>query len=394
MQYMPNPGQPIPVPQFMPQSLSPYNPPQNPWMTGQVRLPDGSIVPARGSIQGGAANRPMNRGYSSSYQQHGGGYGSYGTVNPNPFQGMGYGGAIGGVNAPLYGGHATSIPIGTVGGYITAPGAQEARYRQAYAQAQAANQNRYNELVGTSIGAPTSVQKGQPMVQVGGKMVPQSQANIEQLNRDVAQRSNFAPALGGHYGRYARGMTGVEAMMDDVGGRYAQRTQQGRQDVNAMDSIRGEYDQRFNRNMGYVSELGEQDTKDINSRYDAQISKATADLAARGLSNSTVLANVAQNINKEREAELARLKDRLLRHKLDTDSQLSGDSLRFSEGQGDRRLRTNAALSGDEAQFWDNARRLGIDVDQRLSGDLLQLIEGVQQPYPDPMIRLRMQGLA
>jgi hypothetical protein len=341
-------------------------------------------------------NRGFERGsvpaeYSRASNFGGGGYGSYGGMQ-NPFAGMGYNGPIGGMNAPLYGGESTPINIGQVGGYIMAPGAQEARYRQAYAQAQAANQARYNELAGNSIGLATGVQDGRRMVQVGGKWVPQSGANVEQVNRELAQQSNFAPALGGYAGRYYRGMTGTEALMDDVGGRYADRTRRGMANVDAMDSLAGDYDERYKRNMGYVDQLGVQERRDIDERYDKAKSSAAADLAARGFSNSSVLPNVRASVERDRDAALGRLNDRLAQTRINNDASLSGDTLRFREGQGDRRLRTDAALSGDEAQFWDQARRYGIGLDSDLSGDLLRMIENVQDPYPDPAIRMRMQG--
>lgn len=273
--------------------------------------------------------------YSSDRSPGGGTDTTY--VPANPFAGMGYNGPIGGLNAPLYGGAATSIPVGTIPNFarinqINQLNAQLAQqYQQAYSQAREANQNRYNELVGNSagLGLPVGMLKGQRVVQINGRWVPASEVDESQLNSEVAQNSLTAPALGGYYGRYARGMTGADA----------------------LGSVADAYDQRTSRNLGYVDNMGQQERKDISERSEAELGARLTDLQRRGLTNSTVAATIRQGAEREKNNALGRLNDRLLETRLRTDMAASGDALSYRDSLGRLRLATDAGLSKDLLDF-------------------------------------------
>lgn len=309
---------------------------------------------------------------------------------------MGYnapGNPLNGGVSPLYGGFATQVNVGQVGGSIMAPGAQEARYRQAYAAAQQANQQRYSDILGGGSGVPIGQDsQGNPLVQINGRWIPQSQATPQQINAGVAQNSMFQPAVGGYYGRYARGMAGVDNMQGIEQG-YGQRAARGNQGVQQLQNMAGDYDQRFERNMGYIDQMGQQERKDLETDFKARERSAAADLASRGFSNSTILPNVRASVQRDRDSAIGRLNDRLAQQRLSADSQLSGDTLRYREGIGRLGIATDAQLSGDQLRYMDDRARMGIATDAQLSGDMLRFMENREDIYPDPNLRLRMQGM-
>jgi hypothetical protein len=277
-------------------------------------------------------------------------------VDPNPYAGMGYGAP----NTGLYGGAATPVNVGMVGGYQYAPGAQQSmnrrmaewgakEYQRAFNEARQANEARYGELVGTSAGAATGRANGKELLKIGGKWVPRDKVDASQINSEVAKNSLTAPALGGYYGRYARGQN----QLDQMGG------------------LANQYDQRLTRNLGYVDQMGQQERKDIETDATNQLAQQQSNLASRGLSNSTIQASIANEVNKQKQAQMGRLNDRMLGTKLQTDMAASGDALQFRDQYGRLRLASDAALSGD----------------------LMQLIERRNDTYPDlsPFMQAQQQ---
>ena len=99
--------------------------------------------------------------------------------------------------------------------------------------------------------------------------------------------------------------------------------------------ILGGYQSRYQRGMGMLSGLGQQEARDINELYDNQAAQARQNLTSRGLGNSTLLATMQQGADRERNAELGRLNERMRQQTLATDSGLSGDTLQFMERKND-----------------------------------------------------------
>jgi hypothetical protein len=101
-----------------------------------------------------------------------------------------------------------------------------------------------------------------------------------------------------------------------------------------LEGISG-YQSRLERNLGYLDSAGQQEAEDINEIYDNQGSKISQDLISRGLSASTIRPVMEMGNNRERVKDLGRLKERLLQQRVNVDSNLSGDQLRYMEARSD-----------------------------------------------------------
>lgn len=95
--------------------------------------------------------------------------------------------------------------------------------------------------------------------------------------------------------------------------------------------ILGGYQSRYERGLGMLAGLGQQEGRDINELYDNQASQQRQDLVGRGLGNSTVLDTMRMGNERERNADLGRLNDRVRQQAMSTDAGLSGDTMQFME---------------------------------------------------------------
>jgi hypothetical protein len=96
------------------------------------------------------------------------------------------------------------------------------------------------------------------------------------------------------------------------------------------------YQQRYERGLANLIGAGQQESKDINQRYDEQEARINNDLISRGLGNSTVKANMATGNDRERTADIGRLNERLRQEQLAVDAGLTKDVLDVMERKTDQ----------------------------------------------------------
>ncbi len=95
--------------------------------------------------------------------------------------------------------------------------------------------------------------------------------------------------------------------------------------------ILGGYQSRYERGLGMLAGLGQQEGRDVNELYDNQAAQMQQNLIGRGLGNSTVLDTMRMGNERERNADLGRLNDRVRQQAMSQDANLSGDTLQFME---------------------------------------------------------------
>jgi hypothetical protein len=95
------------------------------------------------------------------------------------------------------------------------------------------------------------------------------------------------------------------------------------------------YDDRWNRAMGQLEGVGNQQREDMNRRYDNNKGEIAQSLVARGMSNSTVKDNIEAGNERERNQASNRLEEALTRERLGYDTGLQGDLLQFMERRND-----------------------------------------------------------
>lgn len=88
---------------------------------------------------------------------------------------------------------------------------------------------------------------------------------------------------------------------------------------------------RYQRNLSMMGGLGQQEARDINEAADQSYARGQQDLIGRGLGNSTRLVNLRMGVDRERNADLGRLNERMRSQVMNADSGLSGDVLSFME---------------------------------------------------------------
>ncbi len=198
-------------------------------------------------------------------------------------------------------------------------------------------------------------------------------------------------------------------------------------------SVVGGYGARRNRALAMQSRLGIAEGIDIGEGYRKLGASQNANLASRGLSGTTIGANLAQGRQREKTLDMGRLSERLRSERIGLDTRLSGDALSAQERMGsagiDRRLGIDTArlgargragmgrlaagerigsqqlgaderlgltgaqsalrAYGDEINFGSGANdrrydmRMGrLGLDQSLVGGITGTIEGVDYPYP------------
>lgn len=122
------------------------------------------------------------------------------------------------------------------------------------------------------------------------------------------------------------------------------------------------FDDRYSRGMGYIDQMGQQERKDIDRSYKADLGTNAAKMASSGLGSSTIMANMNQGATQRRNQDVGRLDDRLTNMRLGTDAALSGDALGFGERSRGGRAALHTDLSGRETDFRerDTATRTGL----------------------------------
>lgn len=139
--------------------------------------------------------------------------------------------------------------------------------------------------------------------------------------------------VGGAGGGYGAGGGGGS----DAIGQFQQKMDQANQANEARyRDILGGYQSRYQRAMDMLNGLGQQEAKDINELYDNQAATQRQSLIGRGLGNSTVLDTMLAGSDRERNADLGRLNDRVRQQALNTDASMTGDTLQFMERRNDQ----------------------------------------------------------
>lgn len=91
--------------------------------------------------------------------------------------------------------------------------------------------------------------------------------------------------------------------------------------------IEGGYQERLQRNLGYLEDMGQRARREIQERSAADQARATQGLINRGLFNTTVMDTVGRGIREEEQQRMLDLEEMLNRRRVDIDAALSGDLL-------------------------------------------------------------------
>ena len=135
--------------------------------------------------------------------------------------------------------------------------------------------------------------------------------------------------------------------------------------------ILGQYQSRFDRNMGYVNSLGASETQAINSRAAQATAQADQGLIDRGLGNTTVRTAAMQGIEGDRSRQLTTLQDLLTKQRIAVDAPMSMDKLNFMERRND--------LPPDISQLAQYMQQMGQGID---GGQRDSYQQSFRQPPP------------
>lgn len=99
--------------------------------------------------------------------------------------------------------------------------------------------------------------------------------------------------------------------------------------------ILNQYRSRYDRAMQNLEGAGTQQRADLNTQYDALGSRTGQDLVSRGLAGTTIAPSMQAGVERERAGARGRLDETLLNQRLQTDANLSADTLSFMERRTD-----------------------------------------------------------
>lgn len=102
------------------------------------------------------------------------------------------------------------------------------------------------------------------------------------------------------------------------------------------------YQDRYQRGMDMVNQLGEQQKVDARRQYAQFGAQQDQAMISRGLGNTTARTAVAQGNNEELSNAMGRINDQIMQRRLGADAQLSGDYLQSRQRYAD--YVTNVAL--------------------------------------------------
>jgi hypothetical protein len=128
------------------------------------------------------------------------------------------------------------------------------------------------------------------------------------------------------------GKSRIDQLLDEMKSSYDEAKQTNLQRYGELVK---DYTDRYNRGMGEVANLGAQEQADIRDNYQNSLASGQQNLAARGLSGTTIGNTMQLGNTREMNADLNRSKERMAQTRLDTDSRLSGDLLGFKERRED-----------------------------------------------------------
>lgn len=151
---------------------------------------------------------------------------------------------------------------------------------------------------------------------------------------------------------YDQAKAANEARYGDILTGYQDRSNQYQQTAagNRDDLLNG-YDSRYQRGMGLLQGQGLQEKNDILRQYGELASSNQQDMVNRGLTGTTIMPTMRMGIEREQQAALSRVNERLQNQALNVDSSLSGDALSAQERQGQSILNGTAQMQGDTLNF-------------------------------------------
>jgi len=107
---------------------------------------------------------------------------------------------------------------------------------------------------------------------------------------------------------------------------------------------------RYDKAMGMLEGLGDQERKDIIKAYGERGAQVKSDLVRRGMGGTTINPTMQLGVDRERTDAIGRLEERLRQQQLGTHAQLSGDIASGISQLGNRDLNLHNQLTGE----WTN----------------------------------------
>lgn len=204
--------------------------------------------------------------------------------------------------------------------YGSNPQANYQQYMNNYAQYANAAGQQYNNAYQNAMAKQQYQQNANAGV-MAGKLYGQQQDQYNQAKQANIQRYN--QTLQGYDTSRANATQGYQ---------------------NAMKTAQAGYGAAKAEGMGYVDQMGKQETADTNMRYQALSNKTNQSAISSGLGNSTVLGAMQRGVSQDQSAELRRVNEGLLGQRLGVQSQYDTGNLNAQQGY------TNAML-GSQQQF-------------------------------------------
>lgn len=262
------------------------------------------------------------------------------------------------------GGFTSSIPMGGAQGTMNPLDAYAAEMQAAQDAAKQANEQRYLDIL-----SELSGQRG-----------------------DSADRLMAAmEAMDQRFDTNARDMdTLFKTARKDTGKRYGERTKQatGRADASKKE-LDARYGQRLEGALARLRGAGEREAADIRGASKAADSAMAQNLVNRGFGNAAGLQeSLRMGLGRERNADLARLGERLRGEEQNVFGRMTGERLSAAERGNMAGLNAYMQASGDEAGALGNLDAGQIAAMERLMGNQTMAAERGMGRYNDALSRI------
>ena len=151
----------------------------------------------------------------------------------------------------------------------------------------------------------------------------------------------------------------------------------------ASRGINRQYQDRLDRNMGYVRSYGDSERAAIDRRQQQASAAANANAMNRGLGNTTISEALQRGVRADAGVEYQNLGDRLARLRYDVDSRLSGDAIGAQQAQANAQFNymgQSANNQADMRRFYD---QMLSNTAQRVPMERLAMMERRTDRGPD-----------
>lgn len=165
------------------------------------------------------------------------------------------------------------------------------------------------------------------------------QASANSLNAQGYQVASYTPIGNDGQGQWLMSRTGpsqgnaLSALLDQYIGSYNEG--KAANETRYADILKGYQDRETDAN-ALLAGMGDRAKRDTNQRYDQAGSSAAQMAVGRGLTNSSVAANMLRGIEMDRNRALMDIDEGLRRQALDYRTSLSGDRLQFMASRNDQ----------------------------------------------------------